>query len=93
MQAVRPVLHGDIGEPTRDLNMGEGQEQYITLPTTAIVREGHFVTVSRWRLTDEERKAIAEGADVVHQVVHTPGAYPPMNLQVVGLEDDPQIVR
>lgn len=99
MKAARPVFLGEVEETHHDLDMGAGQDEYSTLPTTAIRRnsgEGHgdyFVTVSRWKLTDDERNSIINGADIVHQVIHTIGAYPPMNLQIVDADQDPILVR
>lgn len=98
MKAIRPIFFGPIGEPTQDLDMGAGQEQYETLPTTAIRRNDgngdYFVTVSRWKLTDDERDSIYHGrADIVHQVIHTIGAYPPMNIQICDPDQHPAIVR
>jgi len=98
MKAIRPVLFGPIGEPTHDLNMGATQDEYETLPVTAIERKDgygqrYFVSVSRWKLTDDERKSIYNGADIVHQVIHTVGAYPPMNIQVCDADQHPAIVR
>jgi len=97
MDAIRPVFSGPIGEPTVDLNMGAGQEQYNTLPVTAIRRNDgggdYFVSLSRWVLTPEERQVIASGGDIIHQVIHAIGAYPPMNLQVVESDQNPAVAR
>ena len=97
MKAIRPVFIETVAQNYHDLDMGLGQEEYSTLPTTAIRRNDgggdYFVTVSRWALTDDERKSIEHGADIVHQVIHTIGAYPPMNLQVVDADLDPVVVR
>jgi hypothetical protein len=98
MDAIRPVFFGPIGEPTVDLNMGAGQDEYTTLPVTSIRRVSsdgsapYFVSLSRWVLTPEERQQIADGADIVHQVLHTIGAYPPMNIQVCDHDKHPAIV-
>lgn len=99
MKAIRPVFITPIDEPTVDLNMGQGQAEYNTLPTTAIRRTDkgsvdYFVTVSRWKLTDDERASIYHGgADIVHQVIHTIGAYPPMNIQICDPDSNPEVVR
>lgn len=97
MKAIRPVFFGPMGEPTRDLDTGAGQAEYSTFPVPAIYRHDvyadHFVSVSRWKLTDEERQQIASGADIVHQVIHAVGAYPPMNIQVCDADKHPAIVR
>lgn len=94
---IRPVLVHPVSEPFHEANMGEGQDEYVTLPVCAITRRTsrgrpYFVSVSRWKLCDEERQQIANGADILHQVMHTPGAYPPMNLQVVDPGNDPAII-
>ena len=98
MNAYRPVFTETPTEPHHDLNMGSGQDQYNTLPVTSVVREDsrgqkYFVSVSRWMLTSEERLQIAGGADIVHQVIHTIGAYPPMHLQVCDDNQNPVLVR
>lgn len=99
MRAIRPVFITPIDENCLDLDMGQGQPEYNTLPTTAIKRESEFggnffVTVSRWKLTDDERSSIYHGgADIVHQVIHTIGAYPPMNIQICDPDMNPEVVR
>lgn len=87
MIPVKPVMDPKPDDAA-ELTMGSDQPQYIPLPTlvfTLRTKKGnpYFLSMSRWRFTDEERAAIAAGADVVHQVFHNVGAYPPMNLQVV----------
>lgn len=48
-------------EGTRDVVFGEGQKDYIPLPT-AITRDGRVV--SRWKPTDDERARLIAGLDV-----------------------------
>jgi len=49
--------------------------------------------LSRWRLTDEERKAIAEGADVVLTLLTFGTPLAPSHLQVVKPDEMPLLVE
>lgn len=99
MKAYRPIFIDPPLEPHQNLNMGEAQDQYNTLPVTSVVREDsdgnkYFVSVSRWKFTDDERNSIYHGgADIVHQVIHTIGAYPPMHLSICEADENPVLVR
>lgn len=79
MTPVSPVMPGS--EPI-EVVLGKGQPEYEPLPAVYL----DTVTcpmITRWRLSDEERKAIAEGADVVLQQLTFRNPFQPVNLQIV----------
>jgi hypothetical protein len=49
--------------------------------------------VTRWRFTDEERAAIAGGADIVLQQLTFRLPFQPVNLQVVNAGEWPELVE
>src|SRR6266851_2346146 len=59
MQPVSPVL----GEEFASLEVvyAKDQPEYKPLP---VIRNGAGIVMSRWKLTDAEREAIANGADL-----------------------------
>lgn len=57
MNPVSPVIEGN---KVFEVMYADHQEEYVTLP---VLRTSMGV-MSRWRLTDEERKHIAEGGDL-----------------------------
>jgi hypothetical protein len=50
------------------------------------------IAVSRWRLTDQERDAIARGADIVLQLLMGAQLFTPSNLQVVMPDESPTLI-
>ena len=75
MTPISPVLTDEFrfGE----VIFGNTQEEYIPLP---VLRSPAGVLMSRWKLTDEERKAIAQGADVLLSVWSS--AHPPVRVEI-----------
>ena len=59
MTPVSPVLAPEW--KSREKIYAENQPEYQQLP---VLRNSTGVVLSRWHLTDKERKAIADGADV-----------------------------
>ena len=59
MIPVSPVLSPEWAE--HEVGYGKGQPEYTTLPA---IRNSTGVVLSRWKLSDEERKAVSEGADM-----------------------------
>lgn len=57
MTPISPVLT----EEFKNSEAIYGGEDYVPLP---VIRNSTGVVLSRWKLTDEERKAVANGADV-----------------------------
>jgi hypothetical protein len=58
MEAISPVVKSVGSGP--EVQIAADQPQYRTLPVLATV----VAVMSRWRLSDEERAAIAAGADL-----------------------------
>ncbi len=60
MKPASPVLPGyNVAETV----FAENQPEYMRLPAVKLVAPDHQV-LTRWELSDEDRKKIAEGADV-----------------------------
>lgn len=66
---MKPIEVGveNIPEGWRPVVMAKDQPQYIPLPA---LRHDDGRILSRWTFTDEEREAIADGADL-YLTVHT----------------------
>lgn len=47
-----------------EITIAKDQPEYTPLPVLAMHREQHGAIVSRWALSDEDRLAIAAGADI-----------------------------
>jgi len=75
MEPVSDVLPG----VKANVVMGEGQPQYIPLPALRSQTETGMV-LTRWRLTDAERKALLEGADLF--LLQSTFGYPFQPIQV-----------
>ena len=60
MEAVKPDING-----FPEMLCGATQEEYNTLPATlAYDADGNFILVTRWKLSPDERAAVAAGGDV-----------------------------
>lgn len=79
MQPTRPVCEGlELYEKTLG-GPENNQPEYIPLP---VLRSPDGRVMSRWTLTDEERKAVAGGADVCLMLYGCHGQTPPSMLYV-----------
>jgi hypothetical protein len=58
----------------------KNQPEYIPLRT--LPGERGASAISRWRFTDEQRKAIANGADILLEVVHFHGPLAPVRMML-----------
>lgn len=89
MKPVSPVLPGssDI-----ELILGKDQPQYIPLPAVYLNTPARPM-ITRFRLDDDERAAIAAGADIVLQQLTFCSPFQPVNLQIVGQDEFPQFVE
>ena len=72
MTPVSPVMPGS--EPI-EIVLGANQPEYIPLPAVYL-NEVSCPMLTRWRLSDEERVAIAAGADVVMTQTYLPESIP-----------------
>ncbi len=59
MQAISPVLAEEF--QSREVIFAKDQPQYLPLP---VHKTPDGVILSRWHLSDEERKAVIAGADI-----------------------------
>lgn len=91
MNPCSPVMPGS--ESIETVFMEDGSE-HIQIPSVVIEYEFMRIAVSRWRLTDQERDAIARGADVVLQLlVGKHQLLTPSNLQVVMPDESPTLIE
>lgn len=67
-------------------------ELYIPLPAVYLEMECRPM-VTRWRFSDEERKAVANGADIVLQQLTFKQRFQPVQLQVVMPDACPILVE
>ncbi|MHB1673773.1 MAG: hypothetical protein ACYCSP_05930 [Acidobacteriaceae bacterium] len=84
-----PVVEGL--EPY-ELILGAGQPEYRPLPVLRSPAPVYAV-MSRWAPSEEERKLIAEGADIFLTVWTFGAAYPPTLLEVMRSSADPDLIR
>jgi hypothetical protein len=89
MTPVSPVMPGS--EPI-EIILGKGQPEYSPLPAVYLDTVS-CAMITRWRLTDEERSAIASGADIVLQQLTFRRGFHPVNLQVVDRDASPVLVE
>lgn len=91
MNTCSPVMPGSEAIETI---ADKGQDEYIPMPVVYVENANSRTYVSRWRFTDEEREAVANGADVVLQLLMASGQLlTPSNLQVVMPDDAPALIE
>jgi hypothetical protein len=89
MTPVSPVIPGSA---PIEIVLGKGQPEYEPLPAVYLdTRARNMIT--RWRLDEDEREAIANGADIILQQLTFRKEFQPVNLQVVGPDDAPVFVE
>jgi len=79
-----------IWKPSANFDAGPGQ--FPAMPCFIPTRSSRPV-ISRWRLTDEERQAIAAGADIVLTLLSFGGPLTPSHLQVTMPDEMPVLVE
>jgi hypothetical protein len=84
-----PVVEGL--EPY-EIVLGESQAEYLPLPVLRSPAP-HYATMSRWQPSPEERKLIAEGADIFLTVYTFGNNYPPTMIEVMRSTADPDLIR
>lgn len=89
MQAVSPVMPG-----SQDLEivLAKNQPEYNPLPVMYL-NTPSVPMISRWRLTEEEREMIRNGADIVLTQLTFGLQFRPVNLQIVAQDEMPQLVE
>jgi hypothetical protein len=88
MKAVSPVMPGS--EAIEEV-LAEDQPEYDPLPVVICDTESRPM-VSRWRLSEEERSAIAAGADIILQQLTFGCQFQPVNLQIVMPDEAPALL-
>ena len=89
MTPVSPVMPGS--EPI-EVVLGKDQPQYAPLPAVYLDSTARPM-ITRWRLSDEERRAVADGADIVLQQLTFQQPFQPVNLQIVHPHECPLFVE
>jgi hypothetical protein len=89
MTPVSPVM---MGSEDIEIVLGKDQPQYIPLPAVYLDMDCKPM-VTRWRFTDEEREAVANGADIVMQQLTFKARFQPVNVQVVMPNECPVLVE
>lgn len=89
MTPVSPVLPGS---ESIEIILGRKQPQYIPLPAVYLDTPSRPM-ITRWRLSDEQREAVANGADVILQQLTFGEDFQPVNLQVVLPDNWPLLVE
>ena len=88
MVPVSPVMPGS-GPIERVL--GKDQPEYVPLPMVYLDTPQRPV-ISRWRLTDEERAAVAAGGDVILTQLIFGELFHPVHLQVAMPDEMPVLL-
>lgn len=73
-----------------EMCIAKDQPEYLPLPSLVDQRDGRVM--SRWELTDEERKQIAEGADVFVTIYALEGKITPMKVEIRRKDEPGRIV-
>ena len=89
MHPVSPVMPGS--EPIETV-FAKDQPEYLPLPTVFLDTPERPV-VSRWRFTDEEREAIANGADLILTQLTFQNPLQPQHVQVCFPDQMPVLVE
>jgi hypothetical protein len=83
MQPISPVLSAEF--VSKEIVYAKEQPEYIPLPTLV---SGNGVVMSRWQFTDEERQAIAAGADLLLSIWTFHDPLQPVLLEVPSCDRD-----
>lgn len=78
MEAVSPVMPGSA---EIEVILGNNQPEYIPLPAVYL-DTAQRPMITRWRLTNEERVAVASGADIVLSQLTFGRPFQPVHIQV-----------
>lgn len=89
MEAASPVMPGS---EAIEIVLGKNQPEYTPLPAVYLDTPARPM-VTRWRLSDEEREAIANGADVVLTQLTFWNRFQPVHLQVSGRDQMPVLLE
>jgi hypothetical protein len=79
---------GPVVEGLEDFEKIYALEQGQYIPLRTLPGENGDSAITKWELSEEQRKAIAEGADILLEVLHFKGPLAPVRLMVVSREDE-----
>jgi hypothetical protein len=88
MEPISPVMPGS---EAIEIVLGKDQPEYLPLPAVYLSTQS-LPMITRWSLTEEERSAIAAGADLVLTQLTFGSYYHPVHLQVVFRDAMPVLV-
>jgi hypothetical protein len=88
MQPVSPVMPGS---EAIEVVLGKNQPEYVSLPAVYLDTEARPM-ITRWRLSHEERVAIAAGADIVLTQLTFGNLFQPVHIQVTEQEAMPLLL-
>lgn len=78
----------DPGEDFGELRVyGAGQEEYH--PLVSRVYPGGHAMLTKWHLSEDDRRAILDGADLYLHIMTFGRALQPVGLWIAGTPDDP----
>lgn len=77
MTPVSPVISEEYAD--REAVYAKNQPEYIPLP---VIRSSEGVVLSRWKITESERQAVSEGADVFLSVWTFNRSLRPVRLEI-----------
>jgi len=88
MKPVSPVLPGCPNIP--EVVFAKDQPEYVPLPAVIMDKATGIPVMTRWRLTDDERRWIAAGGEIVLTQMTFGRSLQPVHLQVVVKGDLPE---
>lgn len=89
MNPVSPVMPGSA---SIEVVLGKDQPEYVPLPAVYLDTPARPM-VTRWRLSPEERAAVAAGGDIVLNQLTFGNPFQPVHLQVVGPDEMPLLLE
>jgi hypothetical protein len=78
---------GPVVEGLEDFEKIYALEQGQYIPLRTLPGENGNSAITKWELSEEQRKALAEGADILLEVLHFKGPLAPVRMMVVARED------
>lgn len=88
MMPVSPVMPGS---EAIEVVIGANQPEYIPLPAVYLTANT-CPMLTRWRLTDEEREAVANGADIILSQLTFWQPFRPVHIQVCMPDEMPLLL-
>ncbi len=84
---------GPVVEGLEDFEKIYALEQAKYIPLRTLPGENGNSAITRWEISEEQRKAIADGADIMLEVVHFKGPLAPVRMMIVKPENDLKLWR